>query len=102
MPGQVEARLAAERAFARTDVLKIPHHGSRTSTTDALLEQLRPAFAVISVGCANPYGHPHPQMLERLARWRATPLRTDLLGQIRIVTDGRSIEVAPGLPLALR
>ncbi len=102
MPAAVENRLAAHGALDHADVLKVPHHGSRTSTTGALLSRVRPSLAVISAGYANPYSHPHPQLLERLAEWRATPLRTDLLGQVRVTTDGRSLQVALGLPLALR
>jgi competence protein ComEC len=102
MPGQVERRLVEHDEVTRTDVLKVPHHGSRTSTGDQFLDRVRPAFAVISVGFANSYNHPHPQLLDRLARKGATTLRTDRMGQIRIITDGRRLEVFSGLPLALR
>lgn len=102
MPAAVENRLAAQGALERTDVLKVPHHGSRTAAGSAMLERVRPSLAMISAGYANPYNHPHPQLLARLAEWRATPLRTDLFGQIRVITDGRGLEVALGLPLALR
>ena len=89
----VERELAERNAFPPTDVLKVPHHGSRTSTGNAMLEQLRPAFAVISAGFENSYGHPHPALLQRLESWRATPLRTDVCGMVTIRTDGRRLEV---------
>jgi competence protein ComEC len=74
-------------------VLKVPHHGSRTSTGEALLEQLRPTWGVISVGYANSYGHPHPLLLKRLEEQRVTPLRTDQWGAITILTDGNSLQM---------
>lgn len=66
----------------RSDVLKIGHHGSRTSTSLLFLEAVAPARALISLGRDNRYGHPHPEVLERLASIRAKILRTDLEGTI--------------------
>jgi competence protein ComEC len=74
-------------------VLKVPHHGSRKSTGEAFLDQLRPSLAVISAGYQNSYGHPHPDLLGRLEKTRATPLRTDVWGLVTIRTDGRGIEL---------
>lgn len=59
-----EARLAPERAFA----LKVPHHGSRTSSTPGLLAAVNPEVAIISAGYRNRFGHPHAEVLARLAR----------------------------------
>jgi competence protein ComEC len=73
-------------------VLKVGHHGSRTSTTDALLEAVRPRLAVVSVG-SNPYGHPHPAVLQRLADRRIEVLRTDLEGTITFELRGDHLEV---------
>jgi competence protein ComEC len=89
----VERRLLEDGSLDRVDVLKVPHHGSRSSTSETLLGQLRPSLAVISAGFENPYGHPHPDLLARLERSRVTPLRTDLWGAITIRTDGRGIEL---------
>jgi competence protein ComEC len=102
MEPRVEFLLAENEALERSDVLKVPHHGSRTSTGDAMLELVRPAFAVISAGYANPYNHPHPQLLERLKQWRAVPLRTDQLGLVSVFTNGARLEVSSQAPLALR
>jgi competence protein ComEC len=90
---KVEQALVEAGVLPRTDVLKVPHHGSRKSTGEAFLEQLRPSLAVISAGYQNSYGHPHPDLLGRLERARATPLRTDVWGLVTIRTDGRAIEL---------
>jgi len=95
---KVEASLVEAGAFSPTDILKVPHHGSRASTSNAMLKQVRPTFAVISDGFENTYHHPHPQLLGRLEAARATPLRTDLLGLVTLYTDGRTLEVEQILP----
>jgi competence protein ComEC len=64
--GHAEAALLAQGTRLRADVLKVPHHGSRTSSSDAFLRAVSPTLAVISAGAVNPFGHPHPEVLERL------------------------------------
>jgi competence protein ComEC len=66
------------------DVLKVAHHGSKHSSSLKFLEQVNPKIAVISVGAANRYGHPHIETLERLAKVGSKVLRTDELGAIKI------------------
>jgi len=63
------------------DVLKVGHHGSKTSTSQAFLASALPEVAVISVG-GNSYGHPHPEVLSRLERLGSKILRTDQAGDI--------------------
>ena len=75
---------------ARTRILKVAHHGSRTSSSSALLDAWRPQIAVISCGRGNRFGHPAPEVLRRLEAIGATVFRTDRDGQITIETDGRS------------
>lgn len=75
------------------EVLKFPHHGSRTGMSEELLARLRPALAVISVG-KNNYGHPNEAVLATLARLAIQVKRTDKEGDIEIVSDGRSWRVA--------
>jgi competence protein ComEC len=75
------------------DVLKVGHHGSKTSSTPAFLDAVHPAFGIISDGYENSYGHPAPLTLEHLAERHIEPLRTDELGLITILSDGRHIEV---------
>lgn len=70
------------------DVLKVAHHGSKTSTTQHMINKSRPEIAVVSSGENNQYGHPSPQVIERLLRSNAKILRTDQLGTIHVVTDG--------------
>lgn len=67
---------------------KVGHHGSSTSTSDALLEAMRPTWAVVCCGLDNPYGHPHGEVLERLAEKGITVYRTDLSGEISFSCDG--------------
>jgi competence protein ComEC len=73
-----------------SDVLKIAHHGSKSSTNQLFLEKVNPDIAVISVGAKNSYGHPHQEVLERLSVKQV--FRTDLDGDIEILTDGKNIE----------
>ena len=77
----------------RADVLKVAHHGSSTSSSDAFLRAVHPTLAVISVGAANKYGHPNEDVLYALQRVGAEILRTDQVGTITIRTDGVRIEV---------
>jgi competence protein ComEC len=93
----IEKAMLAENLIQPADVLKIAHHGSKTSTTAPFLDLVHPAFAVISAGYENSYGHPHPDVLGRLAEHRTLTYRTDRMGLISIRTDGQRIEVtAPG------
>ena len=73
------------------DLLKVGHHGAKTSTTKEFLREVSPAYAVISVGEGNTYGHPTNQALERLEDEDVTYWRTDLEGSIVIVSDGEDL-----------
>lgn len=75
------------------DVLKVPHHGSHYSSTEELLNRLRPHYAVISAGKRNRYHHPHKEVLERLQSTGAEILRTDERGAITMRTDGERLQV---------
>jgi competence protein ComEC len=79
----------------RADVLKAGHHGSRFSTSDEFLAAVRPSAAVLSAGRNNLYGHPSPQVLDRLARRGVHTFRTDRQGAITVETDGERIRVTP-------
>ncbi len=82
------------RDALRADVLKAAHHGSRTSSTEPLLDAVRPRLALISVGAGNTFGHPHPSVLTRYAERGIVALRTDELGSIVVASDGRRLRVA--------
>ena len=74
-------------------VLKVGHHGSRTSSTPAFLDAVRPTLAVISVGADNRYGHPAPDVMRALRDRGADILRTDRDGPVIFRSDGRRLEV---------
>jgi competence protein ComEC len=77
----------------RADVLKVGHHGSSTSSSDAFLNAVQPELAIISVGAGNRYGHPSNDVLHALSRVGAEVLRTDEAGTVVVRTDGIHIEV---------
>lgn len=77
----------------RADVLKLGHHGSRTSTTAPLLDAVRPRVAIASVGLGNRYGHPSPETLSALLARRVPVFRTDRDGHVVVRSDGRRLEV---------
>ena len=71
----------------------MPHHGSRTSTTEVLLGATKPRVAVVSVGETNPFGHPHPDVVGRLRAAGIEVLRTDRNGAVTTLSDGQRLEV---------
>jgi competence protein ComEC len=77
----------------RADVLKVGHHGSRTSTTAAFLAAVRPRLALVSVGAGNPYGHPSPEVMQRLTDGGARVVRTDQSGPVVVRVSGARITV---------
>ncbi len=86
----VERVLVAEGARLDVDFLKVPHHGSRTSATREFIEAVTPRAAAISLSATNPFGHPHPEVLERLRAGGARVLRTDRDGAVMFVSDGKT------------
>ncbi|MBI3261347.1 MBL fold metallo-hydrolase [Candidatus Berkelbacteria bacterium] len=72
------------------EVLKVGHHGSSTSTTEAFLKATTPKTAIISVGKGNKFGHPTPSTLERLKQYQAQIYRTDENGRVEVVSDGKT------------
>lgn len=90
----VERFLVDRGAPLASQVLKVGHHGSRTSTTPEFIARVRPQMAVISVGADNTFGHPHPNTLDVLAASAVTVYRTDRDGAVRITSDGTTLRVA--------
>ena len=96
-----DAETAEEKTILRSDnadlldvdVLKMGHHGSRTSSSAAFLKGVTPDYCVISCGTGNDYGHPHKETLQKLDKLGIEPLRTDLSGSIRMYSDGATISV---------
>ena len=77
----------ADTGYPKIDVLKAGHHGSHTSTSEALLTALRPDYAILSYGVGNDYGHPHAETRERLRRYGVEMLETGKMGEIRIIIN---------------
>ncbi len=97
LPGDIEKPIEADlvgRGDPLTaDVLKVPHHGSRTSATEPLLRAVQPRYAVVSVGETNPFGHPHRDTLNRLSAANVRALRTDQDGTVTFLCDGKAIRL---------
>ena len=90
----IERQITDRGLYISSDVLKVGHHGSKTSTREEFLEKVNPKIAVISVGKDNRYGHPHPEVLEVLDKYGITVLRTDRDGDIKIISDGSEINTS--------
>ncbi len=89
----VESILAGDSEPLTADFLKIPHHGSRTSTTGEFLGAVGPRFVVVSVGESNPFGHPSPEVLERIESEGSRLYRTDRDGAITTLAGDKGMEV---------
>ena len=94
----VEFELIGQRANLKSTVLKVAHHGSETSTSPQFLAAVNPAVAVISVGANNTFGHPGPEVWERLINrlGEDNVYRTDEDGTIEFITDGEKLWVRAG------
>ena len=86
-----EQALLESGCALRADLLKVGHHGSSTSSSEDFLSAVRPAYALISCGEDNSYGHPEQAVLDRLEAVGAEIYRTDRNGTIRVVCDGETI-----------
>jgi competence protein ComEC len=95
---EVEFELIGQRANLKSTVLKVAHHGSKTSTTSQFLSAVDPEVAVICVGADNPFGHPSLEVLERLTDRLGEDhvYRTDDNGTIEFITDGENLWVKVG------
>ena len=100
LPGDAEKQAESSilsdsgEAALRADVLKVGHHGSKNSTTPGFLAAVHPSVAVISAGEDNLYGHPNPELLERLTTAGVRILRTDRDGAVHVLTDGKKLEIS--------
>jgi competence protein ComEC len=105
-PGDIEEEGEGELLMGGIDIkasiLKVPHHGSRTSSTEEFIKAVKPGIAIISIGFNNPFGFPHKEIIDRYRDIGAVVYRTDTEGAVHVKTDGRKIEVErylyPGLP----
>lgn len=91
-----ENDIVASGQTLKSDVYKVSHHGSTTSSSSAFLNKVQPKYAVIEVGAGNSYGHPKEKTLEALSKIGATVYRTDLNGSIIITSDGKTLSFGDG------
>jgi competence protein ComEC len=89
-----ERKILAEEQPVGVNFLKVAHHGSKTSTTEPFLSAAHPAFAVISAGRDNIFGHPSPEVTDRLAAAGVRVYRTDRDGAVTASTDGTTLSVS--------
>jgi len=90
LTGDVGANILDTQKIGKVNVLKVPHHGSKTGMSDIFLNETMPNLAIISVGKHNNYGHPASLSLELLKKHNVKTLRTDLNGEVEVVSDGNS------------
>jgi beta-lactamase superfamily II metal-dependent hydrolase len=88
-----EQAILMSGADLRSTVLKVGHHGSRGSTSEAFLTAVGPQVGVISAGEGNRYGHPHQELLDRLQRAGVQIYRTDQHGTVTLTTDGSTVSI---------
>jgi competence protein ComEC len=89
----VEKDLLRRKVSVASEVLKVGHHGSKYSSSDAFLQAVNPKLAIISVGKNNSYGHPTPEVLQKLAKFAIKTLRTDEFGDVTVLADGENIKI---------
>lgn len=89
---EVEMEVLKLNKDLKSDVLKVGHHGSITSTTDSFIKEVSPSIAIISSSLDNSYGHPSPQILNKLLDNKIKIFRTDEDGTIILSSDGKSIK----------
>ena len=75
------------------DILKVAHHGSKTSSIKEFINVVNPKYAVIGVGKDNKFGHPSEKTIENLNNKKVKIYRTDIFGEIMIVTDGNNVRI---------
>ena len=91
MEAYAENQLVQSDFDLKADVLKVGHHGSYSSTSQAFLKEVSPQYGIISCGRDNEYGHPHNEPMTQLKLSQVELYRTDLMGDIVLVTDGQTI-----------
>jgi competence protein ComEC len=90
---KIEKELVGRGININADFLKVPHHGSKTSTTDDFLDSITPEVAFIQLGKDNRYGHPHPTVLERLESRGIKYYRTDIGGTVELILDSQNYKI---------
>jgi len=101
MESVAENHLLTSQVSLKADVLKVGHHGSYSSTSAPFLKAVDPDYAVISCGRDNEYGHPHPGPMKELKNQNVEVFRTDLMGSVTIMTDGKKLSFLLEYPAAM-
>jgi len=91
LPIKSENELLATGQDVGADVLKVGHHGSKYSTSKEFLAAVSPRLAIISCGANNRYGHPNQEVLSNLQEFAINVKRTDQLGDIKVVSNGKNL-----------
>lgn len=92
MPSSVEEYLVKiDKEYLSAEVLKLGHHGSKTSSSENFISAVSPQYAIVSAGADNTYGHPHKEVLDKLSGVKI--LETSKEGTITFVSDGRSLHI---------
>jgi len=93
--GDIESKVEKEllNDDIDADILKVGHHGSKTSTTAGFLEKVSPQIAFIQVGSKNKFGHPSPEVIQRLENFGIKYYRTDIDGHVEVLTDGETFQI---------
>lgn len=91
---EAEQDILASGADVSADVIKVPHHGSGSSSTRAFVQAVSPDYAVFCCGVQNDFGHPHSNIVQLYSALGAQIYRTDINGTVMFVTDGENVEVS--------
>lgn len=95
---ETETELLSSPEFVKTDVVKVAHHGSRTSSIQEFIDATGAALAIISVGRQSQFGHPHQEVVERWKNSGAAVLTTGERGTVSVSTDGKDLQIKTFLP----
>ena len=95
---QAESEIVASGVRLNADLVKVAHHGSRTSSTQEFLNAVGARYAVIPVGLSSVFGHPHAEVVERWRAIGATVMSTGENGTISVSTDGTDLEITTFVP----
>lgn len=93
-----ENEMIERNKTVKADILQLGHHGSNTSSGQSFLDAVSPQYAIYSAGENNSYGHPSPEIVERIQQMDITLLGTDVHGTITVTTDGKSYDVTTEKP----
>jgi competence protein ComEC len=92
-PIPIENRITNEYKHLKTDILKVGHHGSKTSTSEYFLKAIEPKYSVIQVGLNNRYNHPNPEVINRLKKYNSEIYQTSINGSIKFIIGANDVSI---------